>query len=82
MLKITIGTEHREVMSDAELREERIDRSDLKAAAAALAAKVRSGDVVVALWHDERQRGEPIDDLRSRLRVAEALEKFLKNQSG
>lgn len=82
MLEIPVGTEHREVMSDTKLREERVDRSDLKATAAALVAKVCSGDVVFALWHDERKRGEPIEDLRSRFRAAEPLKKLLKNQSG
>src|SRR5947209_16057071 len=81
MLEIAVGTEHREVVPDTELREERIDRSDLKAAPAALVAKVGSGDVVFALWHDERQRGEPIEDLCSRFRAAEPLEKFLKDQA-
>jgi hypothetical protein len=64
------------------LREERVDRSDLKAATAALVAKVCSGDVVFALWHDERQRREPIEDLCSRFRAAEPLKNFLKDQSG
>jgi hypothetical protein len=82
MLKIAVGTEHREVMSDTKLREERIDRADLKTAAAALVAKFCGGNVVFSLWHDERQRSEPVEDLCSRLGAAEPLEKFLKNQSG
>lgn len=82
MFKIPVGTEHHEVVSDTKLREERIDRSDLKAAAAAFIAKIRGGNVIFALRHDERQRSEPIEDLCSRLRAAETLEKFLENQAG
>ncbi|HEY2093371.1 MAG TPA: hypothetical protein VGJ81_15940 [Thermoanaerobaculia bacterium] len=82
MLKIPVRAEHHQVVSDAKLREERIDRSDLESAAAAFIAKVRGGDVVLALRHDERQRGEPLEDLCSRLRAAESLEKFLEDQAG
>ena len=82
MLEVPVGTEHHQVVSDAELREERIDRSDLKAAATAFIAKVRGRDVVLALRHDEWQRGEPFEDLRSRLGAAESLEKFLEYQAG
>lgn len=82
MLEIPVGTQHHEVVPDTELREECIDRSDLKAAPAALIAKFCSGSVVFALWHDERQGSEPIEDLRSRFRAVESLEKLLKNQTG
>jgi hypothetical protein len=82
MLKVHVGTQHHEVVPDAKLREKCIDRSDLKAAPAALIAKLRGGSVVFALWHDERQMSEPNEDLRSRFRAVESLEKFLKNQSG
>jgi hypothetical protein len=67
---------------DTKLRQERIDRSDLKATAATVVAKVRSGSVVFALRHDQRERSESIEDLRSRFRAAESLEKLLKNQTG
>ena len=80
MLKISVGTQHHEIVPDTESREKRINRSDLKALTAALIAKVCSGDVVFALWHDERQSSESFEDLRSRFRAAESLEKFLKNQ--
>jgi hypothetical protein len=82
MLKIPVGTQHHEVVPDTKLREECVDRSDLKAAPAALIAKVCGGSVVFASWHDERQGSEPIEDLRSRFRAAESLEKLLKNQPG
>jgi hypothetical protein len=64
------------------LCEERIDRSDLKAATAALVTKLCSGNVIFALGHDQGQGSESIEDLRSRFRAAESLEKFLKNQAG
>ena len=82
MLKIPVDTEHHEIVPDTKLREERLDRSDLKAAAAAFIAKICGGRVVFALRHDERQRSEPIEDLCSRLGAAKSLEKFLKNQAG
>jgi len=82
MLEIPVRTQHHELVPETKLREERIDRSDLKAAAAALVAKVCSGSVVFALRHDQRQRSESIEDLRSRFWAAESLEKLLKNQPG
>ena len=80
MFEISVGAQHHQIVPNTEPREKRINRSDLKAVTAALIAKVCSGDVVFALWHDERQRSEPFEDLRSRFRAAESLEKFLKNQ--
>ncbi len=81
MLEIAVGAEHHQLVPDAKLREECVDRPDLKAAAAACIAKVRGGNVVFALRHDERQRGEPIEDLCSRLGAAESLEKLLEYQA-
>ncbi len=81
MLEIPVSTEHHELVPNAKLREKRIDRSDLKAAAAALVTKVCSSNVIFALGHDQWKGSESIQDLRSRFRAAESLEKFLKNQA-
>lgn len=82
MLKILVRTQHQEVMPDTELREESVDRSDLKAASAALIAKIGSGSMVFTSGHDQRQGSEPVENLRPRFRAAESLKKFLKNQPG
>ena len=82
VLEIPVCTQHHEVVSDTELREEGVNRTDLKASATTVVAKVCCRDVIFALGHDQRQRSESIKDLLSRFRAAEALQNLLKNQAG
>jgi transposase len=81
LLEIPVRTQHHELIPDAESGEERIDRADLKAAAATVVAKIRRGNVIFALWDDQRQRSESIEDLLSRFRAAESLQDLLENQA-
>src|SRR6266478_4529086 len=55
ILEILVSTEHHKLVPNAKLREKRINRSDLKAAAAALVTKVCSGNVIFALGYDQWQ---------------------------
>ena len=82
VLEVMVGTQHDELVSNAELCEERVDRADLQAAAATVVAKVGRSCVILALRHDQRQRSESIDDLLSRFRAAESLQDLLENQAG
>ncbi len=82
VLEILVCTQHDKLVPDAELSEEGIDRTDLKASTTAVVTKVRRGCVIVALGHDQRQRSESIKDLFSRFRTAETLQNLLKNQAG
>src|SRR6266516_4705524 len=82
MLEVPVRTQHHELVPNTESRQERIDRSDLEAAAATVVARLSRGDVIFALWHDQRQRSESIADLLSRFRAGESLQDLLENQAG
>ena len=81
MLEVPVGTQQDKLVPDAKLGEKRIDRADLQPPAATIIAKVRRGDVIVSLWHDQRQSSESIQDLLSRLGAAESLQDLLENQA-
>lgn len=53
--EVTIGGEHREIVTKAQLREERVDRPDLDTAAAAV-AQLGGLDMVGTVGHEQRQR--------------------------
>jgi hypothetical protein len=82
MLEVPIRTQQNQVIPDAEPREERIDRTDLHAAATAGIAKLCRGDVILALRHDQWQRRETVEDLLSRLWTTEPLKELLEDQAG
>ena len=82
MLEISVRTQHEKLMSHTKLSKQRIDRSDLQALAPATVAKVCRGDVIFALWNDQRQGSESIEDLLSRFRSVESLQNLLKDQAG
>ena len=60
--KIMVGGEHGQVMAQAQLRQQRIDGSDLHARSPALVAQACGPDMVFAIRCDERQRGKPLHD--------------------
>ncbi|HYM59695.1 MAG TPA: hypothetical protein VEZ11_02250 [Thermoanaerobaculia bacterium] len=80
MLKIPVRTQHDKLVPDAESGKESISRADLEPAAATVVAKVCRGDVIIALWHDQRQRTESIEDLLSRFGATKSLQNLLENQ--
>ena len=80
--EILVGGQHREVVADAKLRQKSIDRSDLHALSATVVPQLRRLDVIVAIRHDERQRGKGLDDLRPVLGPDEALQELLQNEAG
>lgn len=82
VLEIPICTEHREVVPQAELCQESVDRTDLHAMPPAGRAQIRRGDVVVPVRHEQRQRREPLEDRVARLRSLEPLQDLLQNQAG
>ena len=79
--KIVVGRKHREVVSETKLREERIDRSGLDASAPAAIAQGGGFDVIRAIRHNERDRGEAIQYLRPCLRAQETLQELLENEA-
>lgn len=80
--EICIGRQHRQLEADAELRKERVDRSDLDAPRTAIIAKIRGGDVVLAFRPQEWKRSESVDDRIASPGPSKPLEQFLQNQPG
>jgi hypothetical protein len=65
--EILVRGQHCQVVANAQLRQKRVDRPDLHALSAAAVPQLRRIDVIVAIRHDERQRGKAIDDLGAAL---------------
>ena len=61
--KVSVGRQHREVVAETELRQQRIDRADLNAATSAFASQFGGVHMVAPIGNQQRQRGEPIEDL-------------------
>ena len=79
--EVSVRRQHGEIVTDAELREESVDRPDSDAAPAAGIAQGGCRDVVFPVGHEEGEGGEALDDAISRARPMEALKKFLENEA-
>ena len=64
-------------MTNAELREQRVDRSDLNASTPTPIAQTGRANVVFATRDDERKSSKPIDDVAVSARPVEALQELL-----
>jgi hypothetical protein len=82
MLEVMVARQHRKLMTDTETGKQRIDGSDLHAAATAVISQVGGLNVVVSVGHQQRHCGESTHDLRKLPRPVKALQKLLKNQAG
>ena len=80
--KVSVCRQHRKVVAETELRQQRIDGADLNAAAPAGVSQLGRLDMVAPVRNQQRQRGEAIEDLRAVPRSREALQKLLKNEPG
>jgi hypothetical protein len=80
--KVSVGRQHREVVADTKLRQKRIDRAGLNAAPSTFVFQFGRLHMVAPVGHQQRQRGEPIEDLRSVPRSGEALQNLLRNEAG
>lgn len=78
--EVVVGAEQDEVVSQAELDENGIDRSDLNTLPSASVANFGRLDVVFAIGLQERQSGEPLDQLSACLGTREPLQQFLEYQ--
>ena len=68
-------------MVETELRQKRVDGSDLDAGATTSIPQLRGRDVVVSIWNQERQGRKPIQDLRPRPWAREPLQKLLQDET-
>ena len=65
-LKVVIARQHYQVVADAQLRQESIDRANLNAMTAACVADVSGFDVIGSIRHEEGKGGEPLQNLLTR----------------
>jgi len=67
--EILVRRQHRQVMADAQLSQERIDCSDLHAISPAAIPERRRRDVIVAVRHEQRDGRKPVKNLIAGLRA-------------
>ena len=77
--EVPIGRQQRQIMSDAELGDESVNRSDLNSLPPTSVAQGSGLDVIREVRSQERQGREPGNDLRSRPGAGETLEEFLQH---
>ena len=80
--KVSVCRQHRKVVAQTELREQRVDGADLNAASPAGVSQLGRLDMVAPVRNQQRQCGEAIEDLRAIPRSGEALQKLLKDEPG
>jgi len=69
-------------MADAQLGQERVDRTNLNAVTTAGVAQRSRFDVIRSIRDEEGKRREPIQDLLACLWSRETLQKLLQHQAG
>ena len=79
--EIAVGTEELEVVCDAELRDECVDRAELHARSATVIAQFCGCDVVVASGVHVRERPQPLAKVSLRALRQKTLEKLLHDQA-
>ena len=80
--KVFVGGQHCQIVAEAELREQCVDRADLNPSAAALVSQLSRVHMVAPVGNEKRQRGEPLKNLRAIFGSAEPLQRLLQNQPG
>ena len=81
-MEVVISCQQFEVVPETQLRQKRIDRSDLDSSAATFVAQGSGVDVILTIRHDQRQRRETVQDLIARLRAGKPLQDFLQYEPG
>jgi hypothetical protein len=82
VVEVPIGRKQRELVTLAELDQQRVDGSDLDAGPPADVANLSGSRVVLAVGHEQWERREPLENHGSGFRPAEALENLLKDEAG
>jgi hypothetical protein len=80
-LKVVIARQHHQVVADAQLRQESIDRANLNAMTAACVADVSGFDVIGSIRHEEGKGGEPLQNLLTRFGSRKPLQQLLQHQA-
>ena len=80
--EVLVGGQHGQIMADAQLGQQRIDRAHLHAASAAMIPQLGRPDMIVAIRHQQRDRRKSIQYLMATLWSGEALKQLLKHKAG
>jgi hypothetical protein len=80
--EILVRRQHRQIVAYAQLSQEGIDRANLYAVSSAAIPELRGCDVIVAVRHEQRDGGKPVQNLIARLRPRKTLKQFLKDKAG
>ncbi len=82
MVKIPIRCQHRQIVANAELREQGVDRPDLNAGAPTFVAKARRLDMILAIGRQQWEGGESFQQRAAGFRSLKPLQQFLEHQAG
>ena len=80
-LEVRIRREHCELVANAELGDEGVDRADLNPASAAGVPQLGRANVILAVRNQQGKGGEPLDDAVPSARAAETLKELLKHEA-
>jgi hypothetical protein len=82
MSEVVIASKHRQVVTDAQLCQQGIDRSDLHAAASAAIAQLRCPNVILSTGNQQGNGSKPGQYSIAGLWGREALKKLLQDKAG
>jgi len=80
--EIMVGRQQLQLVANAELGEQCVNRADLNAGTPTPITQVRCTDMVVAIRNHERQRCEPCNDVSVSAGPGKALQEFLQHEPG
>src|SRR5258708_26683766 len=82
VLEVVVAREHQQIVANAELGKERIDRTGLYSMATTGVAWFCRVNVILSPRHQEGQCREPLEYLFSRLGPRKTLKEFLQDEPG
>ena len=82
MREVRVRGEHRQLVADAKLRQECVNRANLNTTSPADIPQLGGADMILAVWHQERQRGKSFDDCVAGGWAGKSLEQLLEDQPG
>ncbi len=78
--KVIVAREHQQVVANAQLSEERVNRAGLHALAPTDVAQFCGANVILSLRHDQRQCRESLEYLFAGLGSRKPLKEFLQHE--
>jgi hypothetical protein len=81
MLEIIVCREHRQIVPNAKLGEESINRSDLYSRAPTAISQIRGLNVIVAIRDEQAYGGKPVQNFDPGFRTREALQDLLEDKA-